>query len=137
MKIVLSLLMVLVLATPCMAGGCQDTQDAVGQAMKARNGRVNNTLNTLIPDPEEERGLLFDILGSVNVFGDGFSLGISFPSLQQIIGAACSKAEYMIQDKIREAQNEALNSIPSIGINNPFKVNGNTDYINPLTGKIR
>ena len=137
MRIVLSLLMVLVLATPCMAGGCQDTQDAVGQAMKARNGRVKDTLNVLIPDPEEERDLLFDILGSVNVFGDGFSLGITFPSLQQIIGAACSKAQHMVQDKIREAQNDALNSIPSIGGNNPLKVNGGTDYINPLTGKIK
>lgn len=131
------LMIVLLTASPCMAVGCQDTQDAAQTAMKNRNSRANDTVNMLIPDPEEERGWLFDILASVNIFGDGFTLGVTLPSLNQIMGQVCNKAEHAIQDKIREVQRQAISSVPSIGGYNPLKVNGNTDYIRPVTGKLK
>lgn len=137
MKKVIVLLMALLVATPCFAGGCQDTQDAAHAAMSGRNGRVKDTHNILVPDPEEERGWLFDILGTINVFGDGFCLGITLPSLQELIGMACDKVEHNIQDKISEAQHQAMSKINSIGGNNPLQVNGNTSYINSMTGKIK
>lgn len=137
MRMFLALFLMLALATPSFAGGCQDTQSAAQSAMKARNGKVTDMHNVLIPDPEDERGWLFDILGSVNIFGDGFSLGITFPSLQQIVGNACKTVDHQIQAKISQAQAQLVNSVPTIGGYNPLTVNANTDYITPLSRKLK
>ena len=137
MRVLLCCMMLLALAAPCMAGGCQDTQDAVAQAMKNRNGRVNNTHNVLVPDPEEDRDSYLSAIFSINAIGDAFSLGITLPNLEQLFGSACKQVNSMMQQKIHEAQNQLLNSVPDIGGFNPLKVTSNTDYVRPLTRKLK
>lgn len=137
MRSLLCCLLLLALATPCMAGGCQDTQDAVTQAINARNGKVNSTHNTLVPDPEEDREAFLASLGSINALGDAFNLGVSFPSMDQILGNVCKSLDSMMQQKINQAQNQLLNSVPEIGGFNPLKVTSNTDFVRPLVGKLK
>ena len=66
MKYIAMFLLCMVLAAPCFAGSCQDMQDAVGGAIQERNGRVSDTHDILMPDPETERDALSGCLGSVN-----------------------------------------------------------------------
>ena len=55
MKYIVTFLLCMALAAPCFAGSCQDMQDAVGGAIQERNGRVSDTHDVLMPDPETER----------------------------------------------------------------------------------
>ena len=55
MKYIAMFLLCMVLAAPCFAASCQDMQDAVGSAIQERNGRVSDTHDILMPDPETER----------------------------------------------------------------------------------
>jgi len=139
MKYFLSLAILLTFfATPCFAGSCQDTQEAVEAAIRERSGRVTDSHNVLLPDPESERGPLSNCLSVINHIGDGFSLGVSLPSMDQIIAGMCNQVDSLIQQKINEAHNMVLNSIPNIGGNNPFKVYGTGgDYVIKMKGKIK
>ena len=58
MKYILMVLLCMALAVPCFAASCQDMQDAVGGAIQERNGRVSETHDVLMPDPETERDAL-------------------------------------------------------------------------------
>lgn len=91
MKYIAMFLLCMVLAAPCFAGSCQDMQDAVGGAIQERNGRVSDTHDILMPDPETERDALSGCLGSVNAIGDAFSLGVTLPSMDQIVAGMCSQ----------------------------------------------
>jgi len=111
-------------AMPCFASMCQDMQDSVGTAVQERNQRTANVYNDMIPDPESERGMLSSCLDSVNSIGDAFTLGISLPGMDQMLGSMCSQVDSMIQQKINQTHNEVLNSVNGIGGNNVFKVYG-------------
>ena len=125
-------------ATPCFAGSCQDTQEAVSAAILERSGRVTDSHNVLLPDPEAERGSLSNCLSTINNIGDAFSLGVSLPSMDQIVAGLCSQVDSMIQQKINEAHNKVLTTVNGIGGNNPFKVYGTGgDYTVKITGKIK
>ena len=128
----------MVLAAPCFAGSCQDMQEAVSGAMRERNGRVSDSHNVLLPDPESERDSLSSCLGSVNAIGDAFSLGVTLPSMDQIVAGMCSQVDSFIQQKINDAHNQVLNTVNDIGGYNPFKVYGTSgDYIVKITGKLK
>lgn len=139
MKILFAVLMLLtVFATPCFAGSCQDTRDAATAAIRERNGRVADTHNVLLPDPELGRGPLADCLSVINGIGDAFSLGVTIPSMDQIIAGMCRQVDSMMQQKINEVLNEAHNAVAEIGNNNPFKVYGTGgDYVVKMTGRIQ
>lgn len=138
MKYIVTFLLCMVLATPCFAGSCQDMRDAVGGAMRERNGRVSNTHDVLMPDPETERDALSGCLGSVNAIGNAFSLGVSLPSMDQIVAGLCSQVDSFIQQKINDAHNQVLNTVNGIGGYNPFKVYGTGgDYVVKITGKLQ
>ena len=125
-------------ATPCFAGSCQDTQEAVSAAILERSGRVTNSHNILLPDPESERGPLSNCLSVINNIGDAFSLGVSIPSMDQIVAGLCSQVDSMIQQKINEVHNQALNTVNNIGGNNLYKVYGTGgNYVVKITGKIK
>lgn len=128
----------MVLAAPCFAGSCQDMRDAVSGAMRERNGRVSDSHNVLLPDPESGRDSLSSCLGSVNAIGDAFSLGVTLPSMDQIVAGMCSQVDSLIQQKINDAHNQVLNTVNGIGGYNPFKVYGTGgDYIVKITGKLK
>ena len=138
MKYIAMFLLCMVLAAPCFAGSCQDMQDAVGGAIQERNGRVSDTHDILMPDPETERDALSGCLGSVNAIGDAFSLGVTLPSMDQIVAGICSQVDSYIHQKINDAHNQVLNTVNGLGGNNPFKVYGTSgDYILHLKGKIK
>lgn len=138
MKYIVTFLLCMILVTPCFAGSCQDMQDAVGGAMRERNGRVSNTHDVLMPDPETERDALSGCLGSVNAIGDAFSLGVTLPSMDQIVAGMCSQVDSFIQQKINDAHNQVLNTVNGIGGYNPFKVYGTGgDYVVKMTGKLQ
>ena len=132
------ILLLTAFVTPCFAGSCQDTQEAVSAAILERNGRMTEGYNILLPDPESERGPLSNCLSVINHIGDGFSLGVTLPSLDQIIAGMCNQVNSMIQQKINESLNKIHNTVSDIGKNNPFKVYGTGgDYVIKMTGKIQ
>lgn len=138
MKYIVMFLLCMVLAAQCFAGSCQDMQDAVSGAMRERNGRVSNTHDVLMPDPEFGRDSLSSCLGSVNAIGDAFSLGVTLPSMDQIVAGLCSQVDSFIQQKINDAHNQVLNTVNGIGGYNPFKVYGTGgDYVVKITGKLQ
>jgi len=130
MKYIITLILCLTCSVPCFASSCQDMQDVVGRVVQERSGRVTDTYNTMIPDPETERALLSDCLGTINNIGDAFSLGVSLPDMSQIVEGMCNQVDSMIQQKINDAHNQVLNTINGIGGNNIFKVYGTGgDYV--------
>lgn len=73
MKYIVTFLLCMALAAPCFAASCQDMRDAVGGAIRERNGRVSDSHDILMPDPETER----DALPAVSVP----SMPLATPSL--------------------------------------------------------
>ena len=127
-----------VFATPCFAGSCQDTQEAVSAAILERSGRVSDSHNVLLPDPESERGPLSNCLSVINHIGDGFTLGVNLPSMDQIITGLCNQVDSMIQQKINEAHNQVLSTVNEIGGNNLYKVYGTGgNYVIKIKDKIK
>lgn len=138
MKYIVTFLLCMALAEPCFAGSCQDMQDAVGGAIQERNERVSDTHDVLMPDPETERDALSGCLGSVNAIGDVFSLGVTLPSMDQIVAGMCSQVNSYINRKINEAHTQVNNSVNGMGGNNPFKVYGTGgEYVVKITGKLK
>ena len=138
MKYIVMFLLCMTLATPCLASSCQDMQDAVGGAIQERNGTVSDTHDTLMPDPETERGALSGCLGSVNSLGNSFSLGVTLPGMDQIVAGICNQVDSYIRQKINDAHNQVLNTVNDLGSNNPFKVYGTSgDYLVRLKGKLK
>ena len=138
MKWFFLILLCVAYVTPSFAASCQDMQDAVSRAVQERNGRVTDSHNVLLPDPESERDALSGCLGSVNAIGDAFSLGVTLPSMDQIVAGMCSQVDYLIQQKINDTHNQVLNTVNGLGDYNPFKVYGTSgDYIVKITGKLK
>lgn len=139
MRIFFTAIMLLaVFATPCFAGSCQDTQEAVSAAILERSGRVSDSHNVLLPDPESERGPISNCLSVINHIGDGFTLGVSLPSMDQIIAGLCNQVDSMIQQKINEAHNQVLSTVNQLGGNNLYKVYGTGgNYVIKIKDKIK
>lgn len=138
MKTVLVMLMLVLVAVPCLASPCDDTQSAATGAIKERNARVKETHNTTMPDPEEDRGPLSNCLGSIASIGDAFSLGVTIPSMDSIVNGMCRQVDSMIQTKMNEVLSEARSSIAAIGRNNPFQVSGSgSDVAGSLIRKLK
>ena len=138
MKYLVTFLLCMVLATPCFAGSCEDMRDAVGGAIQERNGRVSDTHDVLMPDPETDRDALSGCLGSVNAIGDAFSLGVTLPSMDQIVAGMCKQVDSYIHQKINDAHNQVLNTVNGLGGKNPFKVHGTSgDYVVKIKEKIK
>ena len=139
MRTIFAVIMLLtVFATPCFAGSCQDTQEAVSAAILERSGRVSDSHNVLLPDPESERGPLSNCLSVINHIGDGFTLGVNLPSMDQIITGLCNQVDSMIQQKINEAHNQVLSTVNQLGGNNLYKVYGTGgNYVIKIKDKIK
>ena len=133
--LLLAFILLTAFAPSCFAGSCSDTQGAVNVAIQERNGRVKGSYNVMMPDPEETRGPLSDCLGSIGNIGDIFSLGVSFPSMDQIIASMCRQVDSMIQSKMNDVLSEAKSSIPDIGSYNPFQVSGSASAISSAVMK--
>ena len=138
MRTLLLTLSLVLCAAPSFAGSCSDTQSAASNAIKERNSAVRESHNTTMPDPEEDRGALSSCLDSVSSIGDAFSLGVSLPSMDQIISGMCNRVNSEIQSKMNEALSEARSSIGGIGQNNPFQVSGSSSgIVIGIIGKIK
>ena len=139
MRIILAVIVLLIVsATPCVASSCQDTQEAVSAAIVDRSGSVTNNHNVLLPDPESERGQIANCLSVINNIGDTFSLGVTLPSMDQIVEGLCNQVDSMIQQKINEAHNQVLSTVNQLGGNNLYKVYGTGgDYVLKITDKIQ
>ena len=138
MRTLLLTLSLVLCAAPSFAGSCSDTQSAASNAIKERNSAVRESHNTTMPDPEEDRGALSSCLDSVSSIGDAFSLGVSLPSMDQIISGMCNRVNSEIQSKMNEALSEARSSIGGIGQNNPFQVSGSSSgIVGGIIGKIK
>ena len=138
MRVLLVCFLLTLFAMPCYAGSCGDTQEAATTAIKERNGHVKESHNSMMPDPEEDRGPLSNCLSSINSIGDAFNLGVKIPSMDQIVAGMCKQVDSMIQDKMNQVLSEVRSSVPSIGQNNPFQVSGNVgDLAGSLVGKLK
>ena len=119
-----ALLLILCLVHP-FCGVLSGICDAVGSAMQQRNGRVSDTHNTMIPDPESERDALSGCLGSINALGDAFSLDVA------------GHDQIVVECAIRLRYSAAVTIRASAG-NNPFKVYGTGgDYVVKLKEKLK
>ena len=133
-----AILMLTAFASPCFANSCQDTQDAVSTAILERSGTVTDSHNTLLPDPEAERGPLSNCLSVINNIGGAFTLGVTLPDMNQILTGMCNQVNSLIQQKINEAHNKVLSTVNGIGGGNIYKVYGTGgDYVVKITGKIK
>ena len=138
MRVLLALFLLIIFAMPCYAGSCGDTQEAATTAIKERNGHVKESHNSMMPDPEEDRGPLSNCLGSIASIGDAFSLGVTIPSMDSIINGMCRQVDSMIQSKMNEVLSEARSSVAAIGRNNPFQVSGSgSDVTGSLIRKLK
>ena len=138
MKTLCLTLALVLCAAPALAGSCSDTQSAASNAIKERNSAVRESHNTTMPDPEEDRGALSSCLDSVASIGDAFSMGVSLPSMDQIISGMCNRVNSEIQSKMNEALSEARSYIGGIGQNNPFQVSGSSSgIVSGIIGKIK
>jgi hypothetical protein len=130
--------LILLLAAPCYAAPCDDTQSAASAAMRERNAHVRDAINTTMPDPEEGRGPFSNCLNSINSIGAVFTLGLNFPSLDQIVAGVCNQVDSMIQEKMNEALSEARSTVNEIGRNNPFQVSAGGHNIGvSISGKLK
>jgi len=119
---IVGILLLFLLASPSYAASCADTQNAASNAIKERNDLATGGINITIPDPEETRSSFAGCLSSINAIGSAFTLGISLPSLDQIISALCNQVDSMIQQKIHEVMSQVRSTVNEIGRNNPFQV---------------
>lgn len=124
MKYIVTFLLCMALAEPCFMRFLSGHARRRRRAIQERNERVSDTHDVLMPDPETERDALSGCLGSVNAIGDVFSLGVTLPSMDQIVAGMCSQVNSYINRKINEAHTQVNNSVNGMGGNNPFKVYG-------------
>jgi hypothetical protein len=124
MKTIICAALFLLLAAPCHAASCADTQNAANAAIRERNESAKGAINTTMPDPEDTRGPFSNCLDSIHSIGDVFTLGISFPSMDQIVAGMCNQVDSMIQEKMHEVLSEVRSTVNEIGNNNPFQVSG-------------
>ena len=117
-----ALFLLLAAASPSYAASCADTQNAANTALKERNVYAKGSINSTMPDPEESRGPFSNCLDSIHSIGSVFSLGVSFPSMDQIIAGMCNQVDSLIQEKMHEVMSEARSTVGGIGRNNPFQV---------------
>ena len=122
MKTLAIFVLFLLLASPGYAASCPDAQSAASAAIKERNEFAIASINITMPDPEETRGAFVNCLSIINHLGAVFTLGITLPSLDQIIAALCNKVDSMIQQKIHEVMSQVRSTVGEIGRNNPFQV---------------
>jgi len=138
MRTLLCFVLLLLLATPCFAAPCDDTQSMANAAMRDRNAYAKGAINTTMPDPEAGRGAFSNCLNSIGTIGNIFTLGISFPSMDQIIAGMCRQVDSMIQDKINDVLGDVRSSVNEIGRNNPFQVSVGGHNIGPrISGRLR
>ena len=138
MKYIVTFLLCMVLAAPCLAASCQDMREAVGGAIQDAMDEYPTRMTCLLPEPETERDALSGCLDSVNALGDAFSLNVTLPGMEQIIDGMCGQLNSHINQKINEAHNQVNNAVNGMGGNNPFKVYGTGgDYVVNITGKLK
>lgn len=138
MKKVIALVACLFMTSAAYAASCPDMQESANAAMQSRNGRVSESHNTMMPDPEGERDDLSECLKSIQSIGDAFTLGVSLPGIDQVVSGMCGQVDSYLQQKINDVHNQALNQINGLGGNNPLKVYGTGgDYIIHLTRKLK
>jgi hypothetical protein len=136
--IIISTLALLLLASPSHAASCADTQNAANTAVKERNENAKSAINTTMPDPEDTRGPFSGCLDSIHSIGDVFTLGVSFPSMDQIVAGMCNQVDSMIQEKMHEVLSEVRSTVNEIGNNNPFQVSGSGANIGiNISGKLK
>ena len=138
MRTLLCSILLLLLAVPCFAATCDDTQSMANAAMRDRNAFAKGAINTTMPDPEAGRGAFSNCLNSISNIGNIFTLGISFPSMDQIVAGMCRQVDSMIQEKVNDVLNEARSTVNEIGRNNPFQVSAGGHNIGvSISGKLR
>lgn len=132
------MLFCVLIASSAWAASCPDLQESANAAAQTRNGRVSETHNTMMPDPEEEREGLSQCLNTIHALGDPFTLGVQLPGLEDVISGMCKQVDSFIQQKINEVQSQVLNAINDVGGNNPLKVYGTgEDIVVQLKGKLK
>ena len=105
---------------------CPEMQ-ATELAIKVRQSRTEAVYNTLIDDPEDDRGILGGCIESINVLGDAYSMGVKLPGMDQIIASLCAALNPKIREKLRKI--EGLVDNPDFGFIDPFNVNADPDQI--------
>lgn len=129
----------LILPGATLAAPCEDMESAAAAAARERNARVREVLDTMLPAPEENRSALASCLDSLNSLGDAFAMGVSLPTLAQILEELCNEVDSRINEKIQQGMTTVENGIQdTFGTNNPFQVSlSASDISRPLTGALK
>ena len=126
MRTLLLTLSLVLCAAPSFAGSCSDTQSAASNAIKERNSAVRESHEHHHARPGRGSGGTLQLFGQRIQHRRRLSLGVSLPSMDQIISGMCNRVNSEIQSKMNEALSEARSSIGGIGQNNPFQVSGSS-----------
>lgn len=138
MKTIFVILLCIFMASNVYGSSCPDIQESANTAMQSRNSRVSENHNVAMPDPEEEREGLANCLKTIQALGEPFTLGVTLPGIDEVVSGMCGQIDSLIQQKINDLQNQALNQINGIGGNNPLKVYGTGgEFILQLKRKIK
>ena len=129
----------LVLPGTVSAAPCEDMESAASAAARERDARVREVMDTMLAAPEESRSALASCLDSLNSLGDAFAMGVSLPSLAQILENLCNEVDSRINEKINEGMAIVENSMrDTFGTSNPFQVSlSASDISRPLTGALK
>lgn len=133
MKHITVIFIMLLIANPAIsANSCPET-GAAQTALSERNNMLLGVFES-VPNPEDDRELIGGCIESINSIGNSFSLGVSFPSLDDIVGKMCEMANSYIQSKISEAMNKV--KVPtSYGSGKLYQVDVSPDEISLELGK--
>lgn len=125
--------------TTAYAAGCEDVESAAQQAAKDRNEQAKKALDATMPAAEDSRSAIASCLDTLAALGDPFSMGVSIPSMDQILEQMCNQVDSYIDQKISQGMAEVETSISgALGNNNPFEVSLNpSDISKPLTGGLK
>lgn len=133
MKHITFFILILLIANPAIsASSCPET-GAAQTALSERNSMISGVFES-VPNPEDDRELIAGCIESINAIGNSFSLGVSFPSLDNLIGKMCEMVNSYIQSKISEAMNKV--KVPSsFGSGKLYQVDVSPDEISVELGK--
>ncbi len=103
-KVVILLLCSFLFSFPCFAEEtpCDDVIEATKEAASNRNSQVQEVLDVGMPNPGDYRWEIAGCLDVIAKTGDIFSMGVTIPSMDDIITGLCKEASRQINDVVND-----------------------------------
>ncbi len=103
-KIILCLFALLFLQNQALAGNCPE-DSVVEEIKKAQTDFITEIYDTAVGNPSDSREFA-NCLSSIEDIGDIFSMGISLPSMDDILDKVCDELDHQLKNAINEAKDK-------------------------------